>query len=82
MVGAGAIGCELIKNFALNGFGTGKPGRLVLTDPDLIEKGDMNRQFLFRTEDIRVKFTNLNRFVLHLPSYLFRNQSLLLRLLV
>ena len=55
MVGAGAIGCELIKNFALNGFATGESGNLVLTDPDLIEKSNLNRQFLFRTEDIRVK---------------------------
>ena len=54
MVGAGAIGCELIKNFALNGFATGESGNLVLTDPDLIEKSNLNRQFLFRPEDIRV----------------------------
>ena len=55
MVCAGAIACELIKNFALNGFATGESGNLVLTDPDLIEKSNLNRQFLFRTEDIRVK---------------------------
>ena len=54
MVGAGAIGCELIKNFALNGFVTGESGNLMLTDPDLIEKSNLNSQFLFKTEDIRV----------------------------
>lgn len=25
MVGAGAIGCELLKNYAMLGIGTGKP---------------------------------------------------------
>ena len=45
MVGTGAIGCELIKNFALNGFATGEFGKLVLTDPDFIEKSNLNRQF-------------------------------------
>lgn len=55
MVGAGAIGCELLKNFAMNGFATGNEGKLTITDPDLIEKSNLNRQFLFRTEDIRVK---------------------------
>ena len=54
MVCAGAIGCELIKNFALNGFVTGESDKLILTDPDLIEKSNLNSQFLFRTEDIRV----------------------------
>lgn len=67
MVGAGAIGCELIKNFALNGFASGEAGKLVLTDPDLIEKSNLNRQFLFRAEDIRVKHKNLRTYacVLH-----------------
>ena len=83
MVGAGAIGCELIKNFALNGFATGEPGSLVLTDPDLIEKSNLNRQFLFRTEDIRV-IHKLLLFNSHLCSVYSsfsgnRNQSLLLR---
>lgn len=55
MVGAGAIGCELLKNFALNGFATGESGVLAVTDPDLIEKSNLNRQFLFRSEDIRVR---------------------------
>ena len=39
MMGTGVIGCELIKNFTLNGFAIGESGKLVLTDPDLIEKG-------------------------------------------
>lgn len=48
MIGAGAIGCELLKNFAMIGLGTGVQGKIVLTDPDHIENSNLNRQFLFR----------------------------------
>lgn len=48
MVGAGAIGCELLKNFAMIGLGTGESGKIVVTDPDHIENSNLNRQFLFR----------------------------------
>lgn len=51
IVGAGAIGCELLKNFAMMGVGCGT-GRLVVTDMDHIEKSNLNRQFLFRTGDV------------------------------
>ena len=53
-------GLVRIKNFALNGLATGESGMLVLTDPDLIEKSSLSSQFLFRTEDIRVKNHELN----------------------
>lgn len=53
-VGAGAIGCELLKNFALIGLGAGDEGHVTVTDMDFIEKSNLNRQFLFRTQDIRV----------------------------
>ena len=49
MVGSGAIGCELLKNYAMLGVGTGKPingllsGQIVLTDPDIIEVSNLNR---------------------------------------
>lgn len=36
MIGAGAIGCELLKNFAMVALGTGSQGKIVLTDPDHI----------------------------------------------
>ena len=52
MVGAGAIGCELLKNFALLGLGCGGEGGITVTDMDMIEKSNLNRQFLFRTWDI------------------------------
>jgi ubiquitin-activating enzyme E1-like protein 2 len=59
MVGAGAIGCELLKNYAMLGVGTGKEtkdqkaGQIVLTDPDIIEVSNLNRQFLFREKHLR-----------------------------
>ncbi|KDR20513.1 Ubiquitin-like modifier-activating enzyme 1 [Zootermopsis nevadensis] len=53
VVGAGAIGCELLKNFAMMGIGTSEGGQVTITDMDLIEKSNLNRQFLFRTSDIQ-----------------------------
>ena len=53
MVGAGAIGCELLKNFAMIGLGTASSGRITMTDPDVIELSNLNRQFLFREKHIR-----------------------------
>lgn len=54
VVGAGAIGCELLKNFALMGLGCNQDagGEVIVTDMDMIEKSNLNRQFLFRTWDI------------------------------
>lgn len=46
LVGAGAIGCELLKNFAMIGLGCGEGGEIVVTDMDTIEKSNLNRQFL------------------------------------
>ncbi|KAL4475099.1 hypothetical protein ABPG74_001795 [Tetrahymena malaccensis] len=61
MIGSGAIGCELLKNFAMINLCTGeeipernlKKGQLTLTDPDHIETSNLNRQFLFRQEHLR-----------------------------
>jgi len=47
VVGSGAIGCELLKNFAMVGL-----GNIVVTDMDLIERSNLNRQFLFRPENV------------------------------
>ncbi|XP_046881054.1 ubiquitin-like modifier-activating enzyme 1 [Hypomesus transpacificus] len=52
LVGAGAIGCELLKNFALIGLGAGEGGHITVTDMDSIERSNLNRQFLFRPRDI------------------------------
>lgn len=52
VVGAGAIGCELLKNFAMIGVGA-ENGCITVTDMDLIEKSNLNRQFLFRPSDVQ-----------------------------
>ena len=52
LVGAGAIGCEMLKNWAMMGLGTGPSGYIKLTDMDQIEKSNLNRQFLFRPGDV------------------------------
>lgn len=52
IVGAGAIGCEHLKNLALLGVGTGPRGEILITDMDSIEVSNLNRQFLFRHGDI------------------------------
>uniref|UniRef100_A0A8D0L2B1 Ubiquitin-activating enzyme E1 C-terminal domain-containing protein n=1 Tax=Sphenodon punctatus TaxID=8508 RepID=A0A8D0L2B1_SPHPU len=52
VVGAGAIGCELLKNFGMIGLAAGKGGRITVTDMDTIERSNLNRQFLFRPQDV------------------------------
>ncbi|ELU01065.1 hypothetical protein CAPTEDRAFT_224089 [Capitella teleta] len=53
MVGCGAIGCEMLKNYALLGVASSPPGVITITDNDIIEKSNLNRQFLFRPHHIR-----------------------------
>lgn len=48
LVGAGAIGCEMLKNWSMMGLGSGPQGEIYVTDMDTIEKSNLNRQFLFR----------------------------------
>lgn len=52
IVGSGAIGCELLKNFAMIGLASGPSGKIYITDMDTIEKSNLNRQFLFRNTNI------------------------------
>eukprot|EP01117_Protostelium_nocturnum_P002084 TRINITY_DN12724_c0_g1_i1.p1 TRINITY_DN12724_c0_g1~~TRINITY_DN12724_c0_g1_i1.p1 ORF type:complete len:1011 (+),score=274.61 TRINITY_DN12724_c0_g1_i1:161-3193(+) len=50
LVGAGAIGCEVLKCWAMMGLGT--KGKIHVTDMDIIEKSNLSRQFLFRAKDV------------------------------
>ncbi|OWZ23711.1 hypothetical protein PHMEG_0001347 [Phytophthora megakarya] len=53
LVGAGAIGCEMLKNWAMMGVASNKDGTIHITDMDTIEKSNLNRQFLFRSKDVQ-----------------------------
>ncbi|WFC99050.1 E1 ubiquitin-activating enzyme [Malassezia yamatoensis] len=52
LVGSGAIGCEMLKNWSMMGLGSGPEGQIFVTDMDTIEKSNLNRQFLFRPKDV------------------------------
>ena len=52
MVGCGALGCEFLKNFALNGVCCGPGGKLTVTDADRVELSNLARQFLFREDTV------------------------------
>ena len=52
LVGAGAIGCEMLKNWAMIGLAAGSKGKISVADMDQIEKSNLNRQFLFRPQDV------------------------------
>ncbi|KAG7562758.1 hypothetical protein FFLO_01819 [Filobasidium floriforme] len=52
LVGSGAIGCEMLKNWSMMGLGSAGDGCIQVTDLDTIEKSNLNRQFLFRAKDL------------------------------
>ena len=43
MIGAGALGCEYVKAFALMGIGCSEQGKVIVTDNDTIEVSNLNR---------------------------------------
>lgn len=47
------LGCELLKNFSMLGLGSQTIGKIIVTDPDMIENSNLSRQFLFREKHIR-----------------------------
>ncbi|CAG8655935.1 4967_t:CDS:2, partial [Funneliformis mosseae] len=48
IIGAGGIGCELLKNVAMSGF-----LQIELVDLDTVELSNLNRQFLFQNQHIK-----------------------------
>ncbi|KAK2081973.1 E1 ubiquitin-activating protein, partial [Saguinus oedipus] len=58
-VGAGAIGCELLKNFAMIGLGCEEGNKITVTDMDTIKKSNLNRQLLFQPWDVCMSMAGL-----------------------
>jgi ubiquitin-activating enzyme E1 len=59
MVGAGATGCEFLKNFAMMGACSEQNSKFTVTDNDNIEISKLSRQFIFKKRRCRkIKIRN------------------------
>ncbi|ORZ10296.1 hypothetical protein BCR41DRAFT_378361 [Lobosporangium transversale] len=56
MVGAGGIGCELLKNLVMSGF-----KEIEVVDLDTIDLSNLNRQFLFQKQHIKKSKAHIAR---------------------
>lgn len=52
ILGSGSTGSELLKNLAFMGVGTKNDGKIVIIDNKEVKKSNLNRNFLFKNEDI------------------------------
>jgi len=48
LIGAGTLGCELMKQFALMGIGCGEKGKLTCVDSETVKPSNLSRQSLFK----------------------------------
>jgi len=51
-VGAGGIGCEVMKNLVLMGIGCSPNGSIIVTDMDNVSKPNMTNQVLYQVDDL------------------------------